>query len=62
MNKEEFIDTLYEGLKESYPNCKETIRENIDEFEKGNTPQNIIWMWIEDDVRKWIELNKGEPQ
>ena len=58
ITKEQLIDLLYKTLKNSYPDCKETIKDNIDLFEKGEEPQNIIWMWIEEDVKKWSKLNK----
>ncbi len=35
VSKEELIEALYKSLKESYPDCKETIKESIDLFEKG---------------------------
>lgn len=54
--KEQFINVLYKGLKKSYPDCKETIKESIEQFEKGEEPENIIWMWIEEDVKKYFKL------
>jgi len=58
VSKEELIEALYKSLKDSYPDCKETIKENIELFEKGEEPQNIIWMWIKEDVEKWLR-SKG---
>lgn len=58
MNKEELIDKLYETLKDSYPDCKDTIRENIEMFEKKKEPKNIIWMWMKEDYFKLKPLLK----
>lgn len=59
VNKEELIEKIYSSLRESYPDCKETIKENIELFEKGETPQNIIWMWMEEDVNKFVLRGDG---
>lgn len=60
MNRKELIEKIYGSLKESYPDCRETIRENIELFEKGETPKNIIWMWMEKDVNKFAQQKDGE--
>jgi len=57
ITKEQLIETLYKTLKDNYPDCKDIIKEDIELFEKGIVPKpDIIWMWIEEDVKKWSKL------
>jgi len=52
--KQKMIKECFQGLFESYPDCLETIRNGLPELFKGNQPKNIIEMWLEDDVKKFI--------
>ena len=56
--KKEFIEVLYEGLKESYPDCKSSINEQTDIILNKKTPTNIIGMLIQDDVKKWRNMKE----
>jgi len=62
--EEEFIEILYKGLKQSYPDCKESIKEEFNNIKNSKSSQNIIKMWIEKDVQKYLsklkEVKKDE--
>jgi len=55
----EFIELLYKGLKQSYPNCKESIKEEFENIKNNQSSQNIIRMWIEEDVEKYLKITGG---
>ena len=54
--EEEFIEILYKSLKQSYPNCKDSIKKEFENIKNNKPSQNIIRMWIEEDVEKYLEL------
>lgn len=58
-SEEEFIELLYKGLKQSYPDCKESIKEEFENIKNNKPSQNIIRMWIEEDVEKYLKLIGG---
>lgn len=55
-NEEKFVDALYEGLKDSYPDCKESIIEQIKIIKKDNPPTNVIGMFINGGVRRFYHM------
>jgi len=57
--EQEFIEILYKGLRQSYPDCKESIKEEFENIKNNKPSQNIIRMWIEEDVEKYLELIGG---
>lgn len=54
--EEEFIEILYKSLKQSYPDCKESIKEEFNNIKNNKPSQNIIRMWIEENVKKYLTL------
>ncbi len=57
-SEQEFIELLYKSLKDSYPDCKETIKEEFENIKYNKPSKNIIRMWIEDDVKKYLKLEE----
>lgn len=55
MSEKEFLDALYEGLKESYPDCQDMIKEQFDLIKSGKKPTNVIGMFIDEDVTRFLK-------
>ena len=57
--KKDFIEILYEGLKESYPDCEDTIKEQFELIEQGKETTNIIGMWIKEEIENYLKNKNG---
>ena|SRR3972149_1556859 len=57
--EEKFIEALYKLLKQNYPNCRESIKEEFENIKNNKPSQNIIRRLIEEDVKKYLKLISG---
>ena len=59
ITEEELIEALYKNLKQSYPDCKKIIKEEVENIKNNKLSSNIIRMWIKKDVEKYLELKRN---